>query len=70
MLVLSRKNGQSVQIDKCIEVTVLEISGGKVKLGFSAPREVSIQRNEIRREYPNACLAWDRPPIAGELCTA
>jgi carbon storage regulator len=70
MLILSRKNGQSVQIGDFIEVTVLEIGRGKVKLGFSAPREVAIQRDEIRRSYPNAHTAWIQSSVAGELCTA
>jgi carbon storage regulator len=47
MLVLTRKNGDSVQIGDAIVVKVLAISGNHVKLGFSAPREVAIRREEI-----------------------
>jgi carbon storage regulator len=47
MLVLSRKNGESIQIGQSIEVKVLEVGGGRVKLGFSAPRDVEIQRSEL-----------------------
>lgn len=47
MLVLSRKKGQSVIIHDTIEVTVLEVDGDTVKLGISAPKEVSILRKEI-----------------------
>jgi carbon storage regulator len=47
MLVLTRKGGESVQIGEGISVKVLAISGNRVKLGFSAPSDVSIRRKEI-----------------------
>ncbi len=47
MLVLSRKLKESVQIDSTIQVTVLSISKGRVKLGIRAPDHVSIVRNEL-----------------------
>jgi carbon storage regulator len=47
MLVLCRKNGQRVRIGQFIEVTVLEIHNGRVKLGFSAPPEIPIHREEV-----------------------
>ena len=53
MLVLSRKNGECVRIGESIEVKVLETGGGKVKLGFTAPLNMSIQRNEICSVYPH-----------------
>ena len=47
MLVLSRKRGECVVIGKNIEVTVLEVHGDRVKLGFSSPADVSIHREEV-----------------------
>lgn len=47
MLVLSRKKGQSVIIQDEIEITILETEGDTVKLGISAPRQVSILRKEL-----------------------
>ncbi|MFC5653076.1 carbon storage regulator CsrA [Paenibacillus solisilvae] len=47
MLVLSRKKGETVVIQDNIEITVLEVSGDTIKLGFKAPREVEILRKEI-----------------------
>jgi carbon storage regulator len=47
MLVLSRKIGERVRIGQFIEVTVLESNHGRVKLGFSAPPEVPIHREEV-----------------------
>ena len=47
MLILSRKLGEQIVIADNTVVTVLEISGGKVRLGIEAPREVSVHRREI-----------------------
>jgi carbon storage regulator len=47
MLVLSRKIGESVIIQNNIKITVLEISGNQIKLGFEAPDDVPIYRQEI-----------------------
>lgn len=47
MLVLSRKPGEQIVIDKNIIVTVTDVQGDKVKLGFEAPDEVIIDRMEI-----------------------
>lgn len=47
MLVLSRKKGDSIIINENIEITVVDISGDQIKLGISAPKDVSIYRKEI-----------------------
>ena len=47
MLVLSRKPSQSIMIGDGVEVQVLSVAGEKVRLGITAPREVSIFRNEV-----------------------
>ena len=47
MLALTRKNGESLVINNNIEVTILEIRGDQIKLGISAPRDVSIYRKEV-----------------------
>lgn len=47
MLVLSRKRGESVVIGERVTVTVLEVRGDRVKLGFAAPAETPIYREEI-----------------------
>ena len=53
MLVLSRKNQESVMVGGCegfehmLKVTVLEIGGGKVRLGFEADAAVPIHRWEV-----------------------
>jgi carbon storage regulator len=69
MLVLTRKPGQSIMIGEGIEVQVLSVAGEKVRLGITAPRDVSIFRNEVydriesetrgggEEEGPNAAVA-------------
>lgn len=47
MLALTRKKGESLVINNNIEVTILEIRGDQIKLGISAPRDVSIYRKEL-----------------------
>jgi len=47
MLILTRKKDESIIINRDIEVTVISIEDGKVKLGVSAPKNVEILRKEI-----------------------
>ena len=47
MLVLSRKNNESIVINDQIVVTVIEIRGDKVRLGIEAPKEVPVHRREV-----------------------
>lgn len=49
MLILRRKIGERIVIDGRIEVTILRIRGGKVRLGVAAPRSVRVLRKEIMR---------------------
>lgn len=47
MLYLTRKVGESVVINDGIEVTVIEIRGKSIKLGFNFPADASVLRKEI-----------------------
>ena len=47
MLVLSRKVGESVVIDRGIVVRVLAVEGGRIRLGVEAPVGVPIRRSEL-----------------------
>ena len=60
MLVLSRKQGEEIVVDDCVEITVLQVRGGKVRLGFSAPPQVAIHRREIYERIAST----DRSPAA------
>ncbi|ADG69240.1 carbon storage regulator [Planctopirus limnophila DSM 3776] len=57
MLVLSRKAGESLLIGQGllgegIQVTVVAVQGNRVRLGITAPAEVSIRRQEIVLDLP------------------
>ena len=47
MLVLTRKKGERVMIGDDIVVTVIDVRGDGVRIGFDAPRGISIQRAEV-----------------------
>ena len=47
MLVLSRRMGEALVIGGNIKLTVLGVSGGQVRIGIEAPREISVHREEI-----------------------
>jgi carbon storage regulator len=47
MLVLRRKQGEEVAIGGNIRLTVVAIRGNRVRLGFTAPPNMSIQREEL-----------------------
>jgi carbon storage regulator len=47
MLVLSRKEQQTLIIDDHIKVVVLQTSGRSVRIGIEAPPHVSIHRGEV-----------------------
>ncbi|MDG2468439.1 MAG: carbon storage regulator [Pirellulaceae bacterium] len=49
MLVLSRKKTQRLKLGNDIIVTVIDVSGEKVRLGIDAPREVTILREELEQ---------------------
>jgi len=47
MLVLSRKKNELVRISDDIVLTVVEISGDKVRLGIEAPKDIPVHRGEV-----------------------
>lgn len=51
MLILARKVGEVINIGKDIQLTIVEISGGKVRIGFEAPRDVEITRPDMKKTY-------------------
>ncbi|NLW09742.1 MAG: carbon storage regulator CsrA [Firmicutes bacterium] len=47
MLVLTRKTNESIMIGDEIKVTVVEVRGDQVKLGITAPKRISVHREEV-----------------------
>ena len=53
MLVLRRKVGESIVLAGVIHISVLAVEGERVKIGISAPPDVSIVREELLRTATN-----------------
>lgn len=67
MLVLSRHKGEVIVIgEKFIEVVVVEIRGDKVRLGISAPKDISVHRAEVYDSIQRA----KQPPLESPPCNA
>jgi carbon storage regulator len=47
MLFLTRKVGESIVINDNIELTVVEVRGKSIKLGFTFPPEAKVLRREL-----------------------
>ena len=47
MLVLHRKKGESLIINDNIKITIVDISGEKVKIAVEAPKEIPVLRSEL-----------------------
>jgi carbon storage regulator len=65
MLVLSRKKSQRIVLPSLgVTVEVLEIRGGRVRIGIEAPAEIAVYRQEIV-EDTGACR--HAPPVPGTV---
>lgn len=64
MLVLTRTAKQSIVIGSDIVVTILEVRGDQVRVGVSAPRSVSVHREEVFAELEAANKAAASPDTA------
>ncbi len=62
MLVLTRKERESICIDGQITITVSQVRGGRVKLAIEAPRHIRIDREEVAAEDgPRPALSLRSP---------
>ncbi|ABZ83365.1 carbon storage regulator [Heliomicrobium modesticaldum Ice1] len=47
MLVLTRRNGESIVIGENITISILEVRGDQIRIGIEAPRHVTVHRGEV-----------------------
>jgi carbon storage regulator len=52
MLVLSRKESQRIRLGDSIVITIVKISGDKVRVGIDAPSSVLVLRDELEARAP------------------
>jgi carbon storage regulator len=57
MLVLTRRIGETIIVDGNIFVTVVAITGGKVRLGIAAPPTVQVDREEVLQRKLQCAVA-------------
>jgi carbon storage regulator len=63
MLILSRKIGERVLLpDHDLAITVVAVEGNRVRLGISAPPEITVYREEI---WNQICQQMNSPPLKG-----
>jgi carbon storage regulator len=68
MLTLTRRKGERLNVGLSVEITVLEISAGRVRLGITAPRRLPVHRGEVveRMELANRTALAERAKDVGE----
>lgn len=68
MLTLTRRKGERLNVGLSVEITVLEISAGRVRLGITAPRRLPVHRGEVveRMELANRTALARRTDDIGE----
>ncbi len=65
MLILNRKEGESINIDDHIKIKILEVGRSYVKLGIEAPRTVSVHREEVFERIRDENLMASKSDIGG-----
>ena len=63
MLVLSRKESQRIRLGDQIVITIVKISGDKVRVGIEAPNNVLVLRDELEPREEAASASGDPPPL-------
>jgi carbon storage regulator len=68
MLVLSRKVGERIVVPEYrLTITIVAIEGNKVRLGISAPPEVTVHREEVWRRIEQERMEGSDRPMATEI---
>ena len=67
MLILTRRPGESVKIGDDITITVLGVRGNQLRLGFTAPQNVAVHREEVYVRIQSERLANVAPTMSGSF---
>lgn len=59
MLILTRRSDESIMVGDDVRITVLELAGNQVRLGISAPRHVTVHREEVYDRIRHAATQAD-----------
>jgi len=59
MLVLSRKQNERIRVGEAVVVTVVRVSGDKVRIGIEAPPHVRVLREEIEVDTSRSVVLGD-----------
>ena len=73
MLILTRKIGEAIRIADDVEVVVMGVKGGGVSIGISAPKSVSVHREEIYKRNKSGQRAEEdstRSQSDNSLCSS
>jgi carbon storage regulator len=72
MLVLTRRVGEGIVITGDIQITVLAITGGRVRLGIAAPESIHVNRHEVHKRHAAfpAQPVWSEAAPAQGACTS
>jgi len=66
MLILTRNQGESINIGEAVTVTVLGTKGGQVRLGIDAPRQIKVLRSELLDRPRSEHRSESPEPDSGE----
>lgn len=71
MLMITRRPGERILIGSDVTIEIVEISGGTVRVGISAPRELPVYREELWESVKaeNEAAAGTDPARLDELAT-
>jgi len=59
MLILKRRTGQALRVGCDAKITILAIKGNRIRVGFDAPRAISVARVEAVERKPG--IFWQTP---------
>ncbi|MCK9445100.1 MAG: carbon storage regulator CsrA [Tissierellaceae bacterium] len=57
MLILTRKKGEAIIVNGNIEIRVIELEDGRVKIGIEAPKDIDIIRKELYEKVEEENIA-------------